>query len=1045
MPLREGNSPKIVSQNIREFHTGKTYAHTLSKFGKAKANKQAIAVALSTARKYGRKYRGGKVRKYQEGGSDDTDDKKIDPVVMPGDWESLPRTAEGRPRISIPAPSAPPPKSPDQKWVQPEETFMQQRQREGNIQPYDPLKNPLVTAGQNMIGGTGMDLMEPFAQGPNFQNVLSSAMAATAAAPMVAPEKEALDIAPQVLKGWKKLGESLGEGPGGMFTSPEGQMYYVKTQAVDHPAPKDYRDNEVLANKLYQLAGVPVPDIKTTTYAGRPAIASPIVKGDSLLTFDPSEYANIKGLKEHFAADAWLANWDVIGAGYDAPKGNILVDSNNNAWRIDQGGALRYRGLGEQKGNKFGPKVGEIESLKDEQLNPSAAQAFEGHEVQQYDPTATRIANITDKQIAELVAKYGPPSFKDKAKLTQTLVDRRNHIAEIYGVNDDPWNKGGGGGGGNIFEQTPYDFKAEEAKTSAEYLAKYYPDNPYEIAKYLHNFADLKSPQEADAIFHALPEDMKPDVNAMLSQHIEETGYDPWSIIPLSPKEKANVMLKKYEDSDNLPVSIANELWNIASKGNGGYADEIFKQLPDDLYPAVHDEINDLNKKFGDPWSDEFHKKDMTKDDWDDLDAEYEKAMAAHEAHESDLYSGRYAIQDEGIASHLKPIDWTKYKVPETETHKTYPLSQFHPESTKLIPENLVNHIKSLFFNPEIPLWKGGFKGYPEKINDPTIKHMEQGFFLHDHPRLAEGYAGEYFGETMKPGVTPYVVRSQKAAEVDWRALTGAHDYFASAMDKLINAGHANGNDLIVLRNISDVGSYAPETQYIVLDPAILRAPHASFSPSELHMNGPLRFFPWGAVGVVAGRGLMKDEGHKRGGTVQKKAFGGPSNFMEDMLLHNSARNLHYEGMIKSGVPGRTDKIHMNVPAGSYVLPADIPSALGQGNSVAGGRILQKMFSSGPLGMSPMRGMGRPNFGHMGVPGPRPLSMGNKKFPYATGGATDTVPIVAAGGEFTIHPDVVKDIGHGDIKAGHRVLDKFVLKVRKEHIKTLRKLKPPKK
>jgi len=51
MPLKKGKSPKVVSSNIREFHKGKTFAHTEQKFGKERANKQAVAVALSTARK----------------------------------------------------------------------------------------------------------------------------------------------------------------------------------------------------------------------------------------------------------------------------------------------------------------------------------------------------------------------------------------------------------------------------------------------------------------------------------------------------------------------------------------------------------------------------------------------------------------------------------------------------------------------------------------------------------------------------------------------------------------------------------------------------------------------------------------------------------------------------------------------------------------------------------------------------------------------------------------------------------------------------------
>jgi hypothetical protein len=111
---------------------------------------------------------------------------------------------------------------------------------------------------------------------------------------------------------------------------------------------------------------------------------------------------------------------------------------------------------------------------------------------------------------------------------------------------------------------------------------------------------------------------------------------------------------------------------------------------------------------------------------------------------------------------------------------------------------------------------------------------------------------------------------------------------------------------------------------------------------------------------------------------------------------------------------------------------------------MAGGQILKKMFSSGPYGMAPMKGSGR------GTSGPK-LNLRPGKPPkgyFAKGGETEEedghVPIIAAGGEFRIAPEVVKDIGHGDIKKGHDVLDKFVLRVRAEHIKTLKKLPGPK-
>ena len=63
----------------------------------------------------------------------------------------------------------------------------------------------------------------------------------------------------------------------------------------------------------------------------------------------------------------------------------------------------------------------------------------------------------------------------------------------------------------------------------------------------------------------------------------------------------------------------------------------------------------------------------------------------------------------------------------------------------------------------------------------------------------------------------------------------------------------------------------------------------------------------------------------------------------------------------------------------------------------------------------------------------------------ARGGETkpNTVPILAAGGEFVIEPSHVARWGDGDIKEGHRRLDKFVVEARKDIIKTMSKLRGP--
>jgi hypothetical protein len=51
MPLKKGRSKATVSANISELHKGKTYAKTAKKSGTGRANKQAVAIALATARK----------------------------------------------------------------------------------------------------------------------------------------------------------------------------------------------------------------------------------------------------------------------------------------------------------------------------------------------------------------------------------------------------------------------------------------------------------------------------------------------------------------------------------------------------------------------------------------------------------------------------------------------------------------------------------------------------------------------------------------------------------------------------------------------------------------------------------------------------------------------------------------------------------------------------------------------------------------------------------------------------------------------------------
>lgn len=138
-----------------------------------------------------------------------------------------------------------------------------------------------------------------------------------------------------------------------------------------------------------------------------------------------------------------------------------------------------------------------------------------------------------------------------------------------------------------------------------------------------------------------------------------------------------------------------------------------------------------------------------------------------------------------------------------------------------------------------------------------------------------------------------------------------------------------------------------------------------------------------------------------------------------------------HTGPIHSAVAGRTDHLPMHVPSGSYVIPADIVSASGEGNTMAGFKIMRRTFGGAPYAGS------ESVYNQSGTPYNEPL-------PGKAEGGVATVPIVAAGGEHVISPEEVVAIGGGDLETGHRVLDEFVKRLRKETIKTLKSLPGPK-
>ena len=216
------------------------------------------------------------------------------------------------------------------------------------------------------------------------------------------------------------------------------------------------------------------------------------------------------------------------------------------------------------------------------------------------------------------------------------------------------------------------------------------------------------------------------------------------------------------------------------------------------------------------------------------------------------------------------------------------------------------------------------------------------------------------------------------------------------------------------------------------------------------------------------------------GGTVMRQGGG-----MVPWFVRSEARNMTHSGPVLGGGGGRTDKVPLKVAGGSYVLPADYISHLGQNNTSAGHKTADLMFGhSGPFGAKiPKLASGRgAQTARPPVPRPSPSGLGAQHLPnpfaakpakampgstransiipggsmLAEGGVTGSmyaeggipqgehpVDIMAAGGEYVIPPEIVREIGGGNIDHGHKILDSEVLRMRKHHRKTLADLPPP--
>lgn len=187
-----------------------------------------------------------------------------------------------------------------------------------------------------------------------------------------------------------QLGGQAGSNPGGLYLGRDGIRRYVK-----------FYDNEErglvekIANEVYARHGIAVP--KTTVFerAGKKAVATEIVDGKTIQALGGISNVDKKVLEDAFdgyMVDAFLANWDVVGATAD----NMMV-VGGKVYRIDNGGTFIFRAQGGDKPDSLLQSFEEFFSL--------GATSSKGH-TGQFKPILARLGyNSVEEAIKPLTAQ----------------------------------------------------------------------------------------------------------------------------------------------------------------------------------------------------------------------------------------------------------------------------------------------------------------------------------------------------------------------------------------------------------------------------------------------------------------------------------------------------------------------------------------------------------------------------------------------------------------------------------------------------------------
>jgi len=178
--------------------------------------------------------------------------------------------------------------------------------------------------------------------------------------------------------------------------------------------------DEYMANRIYKTLGVAVPDVQLSHDSeGKLVQVADYIEGVPLSDLYGDEQSEaMKQLRDGFLADALVSNWDVLGMDND----NVIWDGAR-AWRIDNGGSLRYRAQGAPKGDSFGGDVTEVESLRDPSRSASSVFGLVSD-----NDIREQLTNVLSKKGVILAGIEDP-------KLRRIMEQRITNLVDRFGVN----------------------------------------------------------------------------------------------------------------------------------------------------------------------------------------------------------------------------------------------------------------------------------------------------------------------------------------------------------------------------------------------------------------------------------------------------------------------------------------------------------------------------------------------------------------------------------------------------------------------------------